>query len=219
MAKRWTKEAEHALLHGIGFYGLEWFQRQGGAPHDSPNAAKKRSRDAVYAKARALFGRGGLTRGVSTLARLSRETGYHPTQIQRAGSALNQKWKRLGPRGVYLLTDEQAEDILEWLKHDFWSKALRLYACAWCGAREKPHRGSGLCGACYFRHRRWCEERGVPRTVEAQAAWVAGRLQVDRWGRDEARFLSEVRERLEAGKVLALSALERLVELFGRGGE
>ena len=215
-AKRWSKDAERALLQGIGFYGLDWFQRQGGAPYDYPNAPTKRSRQAVYAKARELFGPGGLTRGVYTLTRLARDTGYDPGQIHRAGSALNQKWKRLGPRGVYLLTDEQSEDILEWLKHDFWCKSLRLYACSWCGTKTKPPKGAGLCGSCYFKHRRWCQKAGIPESAEAQFAWVVSASRLDRWTADERDFLEAAKSRLENGKSLSREQLVWVAMLFSR---
>jgi hypothetical protein len=215
-AARWSKEAEKALLHGIGFYGLDWFQRNGGQPYDYPNAPSKRSRSAVYAKARELFGPGGLTRGGYTLARLAHETGYHPTQLRRAGSALNQKWKRLGPNGVYLLTDEQVEDILEWLKHDFWSKPLRLYACIWCGTKARPHKGGGLCGPCYFQHRRRCGALGIPQSVRALAQWAAKAARLLTWVEDEKDFLLAAKSRLEHGKSLSREQLDIVAELFVR---
>lgn len=206
-AKPWSKKAERALLHGIGFYGVEWFRRQAGKPYDYPNAPACRSRAAVYAKARALFGAGGLTRGVFTLARLARDTGYHVTQLRRAGSALNQKWKRLGPRGCYLLTDEQVEDILEWLKHDFWSKALRLYVCVWCGGKEHPHKGGGLCSRCYWQHRRLCEVLDLPSSLEAQLELVTRALRAPGWQARERELLEAARARLGNGKYLVRGQL------------
>jgi hypothetical protein len=214
MARRWTKEAEKALMGGVGFFGGEWFRKQGGQPYDYPNAPKVRSSAAVYAKARRLFGAGGLTRGSYTLARLAKETGYGRAQIRRAQSALNQKWKRLGPRGAHLITDEQAGDIIEWLKHDFWCKALRLYSCSWCGLSAKPHKGAGLCGACYFQHRRECQLRGVPTALAEQVVFLSDKS-LDSCLPGEARFVRRAVNRLRAGKALSLDDLDWLVTVVG----
>ena len=64
MAKRWTPKAVRALFNGLGAYGLAYFQRNAGPPEDRAGAAKVRTRDAVYAQIRRLYGPGGLTTGV-----------------------------------------------------------------------------------------------------------------------------------------------------------
>jgi hypothetical protein len=119
----------------------------------------------------------------------------------------------LGPKGVYLLTDEQVEDILEWLKHDFWSKALRLYACVWCGTQTKPHKGAGLCSSCYWKHRRYCAAQGIPESVEAQCVWVEQALESE-WSASESNFLETAKIRLLSGKSLSPEQLKWMRRFF-----
>lgn len=210
MARRWSREATNSLLDGVGAFGLEWFRRRGGASYDYPNAPVKRSRAAVYAKAHREFGEGGLTRGVRTLHELSAQTGYTRGQLRRAGHALNQKWKRLGPRGAHLISDEQAEEILTWLQHDFWSKSLHLYACLHCGTSNRPHRAAGLCGRCYYRYRRRCLDLGLPAGLREQVALI---LRLDKQPGVEAKLL-DMSRRLEHGKALGLNELDWLIMLY-----
>ena len=146
----WSKLAERELFNGVGISGVEWFKKHCG----------KRSRAAVYGKLRREYGPGGLTRGVYTLHELEKTTGYDEGQIRRAGGALNQKWKRLGPRGAHLITEEQMREIVTWLGHDFWAPGHRLYGCKVCQTTNRPHKALGLCERCYYVHRRLRRKTG-----------------------------------------------------------
>src|SRR5512147_845390 len=117
--RKWTKREEQALLHGVGVYGVAWFQKNTGDGLDWPAAPKGRTRKAIYAKARRLYGPGGLSRGSYTLRRLVRETGYGVSHFFRAMRACAQKWKRTSPRGRYLICEDQAEELLAWLRQDY----------------------------------------------------------------------------------------------------
>ncbi len=124
--------------------------------------ATGRSRGALHAKLRGLTGQGALSRGAYSLAQLQRDTGYTYEQLRRAASALNQKWKRLQPTGRFLVTEEQREEIITWLKHDYWATVHRLYSCLFCTTERRPHRALGLCERCYFSYMRACKVRGLP---------------------------------------------------------
>lgn len=199
----WTKAAERELFNGVGISGVAWFQQRCGG----------RSRSSIYHKLRREYGPGGLTRGAFTLHEIEKRTGYSETQIRRAGSALNQKWKRLGPRGAHLITEEQMQEIVTWLGHDYWSKGHHLYGCSWCNTNLRPHRASGLCEKCYHRHRRLCRKWKLPADVRAQAAI----LKRAATGRDIAekhgRFRAEGLAKLEAGLALTETQLKWLAML------
>jgi hypothetical protein len=207
-AKRWGKEAIKALFNGIGSYGISWFQQRSDAPYDLEHGPKKRSRQAVYKKAQREFGKGGLTRGAYTLEELQNNTGYNREQILRARDACKQKWKRLGPRGDHLITEEQVEEILEWLKHDYWSKVHRLYCCRRCTTDSAPHYGAGLCERCYFRYRRDLERRGLPTSTRALKAKIRS-LDIGKSG-EHGTFLDKVVRDLERGVSLDDASLDWL---------
>lgn len=160
--RRWAKKEDAALLDGVGVFSLAWFRKHAGSSHDYPYAPP-RSEAAVKMRAARLIGSGSLTRGTHTLAQAARETGYAREQIQRAQSALNQKWKRLSPRGPYLITFDQLDEIVGWLRQDYWCVRLRLYGCVNCGDNHNPPRGMGLCRRCYKRIRRILNAAGLPR--------------------------------------------------------
>lgn len=152
MAKRWTKRDEQKLLRGVGAFSIDWFLDNVGDSYtedDWPNAPTGRTRAAVYAKAFRLYGRGGLMRGAYSLRRLMLISGYSLTQLERARKALGQKWRRTAEDGNYIIHEEQAFEMLDWLKKDYWAKKHRLYCCVWCHTKECPHRGLGLCTKCY----------------------------------------------------------------------
>jgi len=152
VAKRWTKRDEQRLLRGVGAFSIDWFLDNVGdsyVPEDWPGAPKGRTRAAVYAKAFRLYGRGGLMRGAYSLRRLMIMSGYSLTQLERARKALGQKWRRTASDGNYIIHEDQAYEMLDWLKKDYWAKKHRLYCCVWCHTREIPHRGLGLCVRCY----------------------------------------------------------------------
>lgn len=148
---RWTKAEEFLLLEGVGVFGLDWFTR-----------TLHRSLSSVRSKAYRLYGPGGLGRGTYPLTRIARETGYSTTQVRRAMRALAQKWKRLSSKGPYIVQEEQREEILGWLRTDYWSKKHRLYACAWCGGRGEEHAWGGLCGRCAARYSARLRRAGLP---------------------------------------------------------
>lgn len=210
-AKRWGAKAVKALFDGIGSYGIAWFQQRSDAPHDLTHGPSKRSRQAIYSKARREFGKGGLTRGAYTLEEVQK-TGYTREQILRARDACRQKWKRLGPRGDHLITEEQVEEILEWLKHDYWSKPHRLYCCRRCTASRAPHYGAGLCRRCYYRYRRVLIRRGLPTSSKALMAKVKS-LDIGKSG-NHGTFLDKVMKDLERGVSLDDDSLDWLEMLL-----
>lgn len=197
--RRWTKKEDRALLDGIGVFSIAWFRRQAGKTGDYPSAPL-RSAAAIYNRACLILGPGGLTRGTHSLKGAERETGYTRDQILRAQRALGQKWKRLSARGHYLITFEQLDEIVEWLKHDYWCCPLRLYGCTNCGDDRHPSRGNGQCPKCYWRLRRLARRLGIP-TQRADLVRVVqtldgGELQVRRireylerkWGLTETQL-------------------------------
>ena len=195
MAKRWTTGEEQALLQGVGVYGLTWFRQKCGDANDWPNAPQGRSRKAVYSKARRLYGSGGLTRGAYSVNQIIRITGYSRTQIRRAMKALAQKWKRLSPRGAYLIYEEQFLDLCQWLGTDYWAPLHRRYNCIWCHKTKFPHKGKGLCVGCYRRYVKWLERSKLPR--------------------DNKKLLVVLKKRLE--RVTDLAPFEKLESQLIRG--
>lgn len=208
MAKRWSDKAKNALLQGIGSYGIKWFQRNSGTPEDYQGAPKHRTRQAIYNKALREWGHGGLTRGALTLRELMTTTGYSRSQLLRAREALKQRWGRLGPKGDHLITEEQAEEILEWLKHDYWSKSKHLYCCLRCQTNRRDHFGLGLCTRCYPRYRRHCQSLGVPTKPIDQRDVLEG-LGLDKSGK-HGSFLESITQRLVRGLALSEEQLEWL---------
>ena len=161
-----------ALTDGAGRLSLDWLRRRAGQPHQWPNAPTKRSRWAVYGQARRLHGPGGLTRGTYTLDHMIKTTGYCRSHFIRASRALNQQWRRLTPRGPWLVTEDQTEEIIEWLKTDHWSKAKRVDRCLWCSTTTAPMHALGLCRRDYLRYRRMCRNFGLPTHPKDQIGLV-----------------------------------------------
>lgn len=206
MAKPWSRDAVRKLIDGVGTYGIRHFQRAANAPGDWPGAI--RSRKAVYAAARRHCGRGGLTRGVFTLRRFIEQTGYDRSQLLRARRALGQKWRRLGRGGSYLITEDQATEILEWLKHDYWAPTKRLYRCLGCEDLVRPHYALGLCLSCYGAYRRHCRRLSLPATVRGQRA-ILSRTVLDKNGGYD-KILERVEKRLQRGLALDAEQLDWL---------
>jgi len=208
-ARRWTKAEEMALFNGVSISGVSWFARHTG-----------RTIDAVYAKLRHEYGPGGLTRGAYTLFELYKRTGYSRCQFERARLALNQKWKRLGPRGAHLITEEQQEEMVAWLQHDYWSARLRRYTCVWCSTTSRPAKGLGLCGKCYYRYRRFCEKHGIPVSPQEQAQYLVGissmRLAVAGFS---DTFVQQVIGRMNMGIVVDETDLDALVSVWSGHNE
>ena len=211
-ARRWSKREVNNLLLGAGAFGIEWLRAQTGQPYGE-HGPKHRSEKAVRNKA-SIMGLGGLTRGAYTLRSLMRETGYTRKQLVRAQYALNQKWKRSGPRGYFLVTEDQRDDILEWLKHDYWCRPKHLYACMWCGGSRRPHYSAGLCGTCHRRHLRLCGQLGLPAGLMAQAQLVG--LVRRRAVGGEVQFVRKVSWRLGRKLALDQQQLTGLQVLTGR---
>ena len=172
MAKRWTKKEVRALLDGLGVYGVAWLRSRTCPRYRWPGAPVHRSVNGIYAKIRRTFGPGGLTRGVFTLRQILLYSGYSRSHILRAQRACRQKWKRTGPKGSHLITDEQCEELYAWLGHDYWSKSKRLYACVWCTGDRQRSYALGLCVRCYHRYRRMCSDLGLPITIQGQVELV-----------------------------------------------
>ena len=168
MPKRWTDEETRALLNGIGVYGVDWFQRNCGDSYPDLPGLEGRSGKACYAKASRLFGEGGLTRASFSMRRIMRDSGYSKSQVQRAMKALRQKWKRLSPKHRYMITEDQYDEIMDWLGVDYWSTKHRLYNCHWCHKTTHPHKGSGLCEVCYSRYSQQIHRKRISR-VEIEA--------------------------------------------------
>lgn len=211
MASRWSDQADRSLFNGLGAYGLSWFQRKSGKSY-AHMGPKTRSKDAVYARIRRIYGPGGLTRGVHTLHELVNSTGYTVEHFRRAQAALNQKWKRTSLRGSHLISDDQAQDLIEWLKHDYWNSTKRLYACLWCTTSRQRHRGIGLCIRCYYRHRRLCRVLDVPQTPSGQLNLLSGVKNLDNQVAHR-RFVEYAKGQLDKGLALGEFELEWLVIL------
>lgn len=208
MARRWSKKESRSLLLGAGAFGIGWLRKKTGPSYDWKNAPKHRSYRAVISRARRM-GLGGFTRGTRSLAKLCRETGYDRTQLLRAMTALNQKWKRTGSHGCFLITDDQIDELLEWLKHDFWAKSKHLYSCCWCSGVKRPHLMLGLCNHCFWKYRKMCLALRVPSGVKQQKGLVV-RLRSMRIQPQERKFLERVAWRLGRKLALERSQLEWL---------
>lgn len=211
MTRPWTHSEKIALLSGIGTTGLVGLRRKTQTAYDHPNAPQ-RSRHAVLSQLRRFIGNGGLSRGSWSLRRFARETGYSISQLRRAQRALRQKWRRTGRRGSFLLSDDQVDEILEWLKHDYWDPKHRLYVCLWCRSAGRPHRAVGLCSRCYYRHRNRCVQLGLPTTMQLSLVATIRASEGDISG-SHAKFLDEVSRKLVRGCALSGEQLEWLVVL------
>ena len=151
--RKWTKFEERMLLQGVGVNGIKWFQKR--INKDG------RSVDSIRSKARRLF-EAGLAKGSYSLLRACRDTGYHSSQFFRAREALGQKWKRTSKKGTYLIYEEQFLELIDFLRHDYWSKYHRLYNCLWCGTSNMDHKGQGLCVRCYNKYVRQLNLKKLP---------------------------------------------------------
>ena len=208
--KAWTKEEIRNLWNAVGSYSVAWIRRRTEQPYLYPNAPAQRSVMAVYKKTHRELGDGGLTRGSWTLARLGAYTGYNRSQIMRAQRALRQRWQRLGPRGWYLITQEQVEEIIGWLVHDYWSAKHRLYGCAWCTTERLKLKGSGLCVRCFWKHRRLCIRLGLPTRLAEQFEVVTRLRELATDAVEHGRFLERVGSRIAAGVALEPAELREL---------
>lgn len=149
MAKPWTNQQTNYLLVGTAACGMVWVQ-----DHTKPNKRKKvRSVNALRCKAYKM-GLMGLNAGLGSLHDIEESTGYSKTQLLRARKALRQKWKRSSAAGNYLITVFQIEELLDWLKDDYWCTSKKLYNCVYCGSNKEKHVSFGLCKACLKTYRK-----------------------------------------------------------------
>lgn len=192
----WTKHEEYTIFQGVGIYGLDWFRRKTG-----------RSLDAVQAKARRMYGPGGLTRGSYSLREAVEKTGYHASQLRRAMQALRQKWKRTSPRGSFLIYEEQLEELVQWLKKDYWNIRHRLYGCLWCDTETRAHYALGLCQKCYIRYTQRLHRGQLP--LQCEDLLEAVRLRFE----SGTRLLQEIEKRLGRGQALPEQALILLLQV------
>lgn len=193
--RRWTKKEDAALLDGVGVFSIGWFRKKAGVSFGYPNAPL-RSRDAVCQRARRLLGSKSLTRGTYNLTQAARETGYAREQLQRAQTALNQKWKRLSPRGRFLITFDQLDEMIGWLRQDYWCAQLRLYGCVNCGDSHGSSLGMGLCNRCYPRIRRLLRSFRFPTRRDQLLEFVQN---LDAPPGEMQRYLIRARHNLERG--------------------
>lgn len=181
-------------MQGISIYGISWFVKR-----------LKRSVAAIRAKARREFGPMGMTRGALSLADASRRTGYHRGQLKRAAAALAQHWKRTSARGPYLIYEEQLEELVDWLKSDYWCPKLHLYCCIWCATEARPHRRWGLCDRCSNRYAKRLIRAGLPISTKGLLELVTER------NRDSDPLLSEAARQLENGRAIREPTLRALL--------
>lgn len=184
--RKWTKKEEQTLLQGASIYGVKWFQRKMG-----------RSANAILSKARRLYGKGGLTRGSYSLRKASEWTGYHPSQLRRAQAALRQKWKRTSPKGPFLIYEEQLEELVEWLKQDYWNGHHRLYGCLWCDTGARPHYALGLCKRCYQCYVQKLRRKGLPSSVYGLLRIIQDDLK-----RTNSKLLDKIYNQLVRGRAI-----------------
>lgn len=170
--------------------------------------ATGRSREAIEAKLGRLTGSGSLRRGSYCLQQLHRETGYTPEQLRRAASALNQKWKRLKPTGSFLVTEEQRDEVIEWLKHDYWAAAHRLYCCQHCTTDHRRHKALGLCARCYGVYSRLCQRHGIAISPVAQAEAIVEHPEC-------ARLPPDVLRRMQRGLAADIDHMRQVINLLG----
>lgn len=208
--RRWTPKEDRALLDGVGTFALNWFRKKSGKTHVYPNSPD-RTRKAIYYRAGIVNGKGGLTRGTYTLRQATTDTGYAKEQLQRAQSALGQKWKRLSRRGSFMITLEQLEEMCEWLKQDYWCKKLRLYSCVNCGSNRHASRGQGLCKKCYFKIRRLAKSLRLPDRVDSLIELIMSSL--DSTPQEVRGFLENARRQLERGWALTENQIRQLASI------
>ena len=199
--KPWTKVQTRELFNNVGISGVAWFMRNCGG----------RSVAAIYQKLSRDCGPGGLTRGAYPIHRLEKISGYAESQIRRAGKALNHKWKRLGPRGAHLITEEQMDEITTWLGHDYWSKAHKIYCCSWCTTEQHRHKALGLCVRCYPKYCRMCAQLKMPTALSVQSDRL--NLLSNKLANVESSILYGVTTRLNSGVALELEQLRWLSNL------
>lgn len=196
--RRWTRQEEQTLLTAVGNFGVGYMMRKTG-----------RTRIAVDQKIFSMFGGGGVSRGTLSVRMVAANTGYTEAQICRAGRALAQRWCRTSTYGKNMITEDQAEALVRWLRHDYWSGVSKTYACVYCGRTQYEHEGLGLCHPCY-------QVRLVVFTragLEFSAAGLAAAVEAVRRTTPPADhdWLDSFAASLEMGCVLTRGTLDRLL--------
>lgn len=205
MSKEWTPKDDQVLEDGIGSFGWQWFQKKTSKPHDGLD--RRRSKAAIYMRLRRMGISGGLTRGTFSLQQVSTATGYSISQLRRAQSALGQRWKRTSRTGPYLILEEQVEELLEWLKHDYWCKSLRLYGCVNCGTQVRPHYSGGQCRRCYYQRRRETQRYFLPFTKKEVLDFVQ-KVQERQLLQHEVGWVERLTEWVTQGKTIVQRHIE-----------
>lgn len=171
-----------------------------------------RSRAAIGAQLYRMTGRGSLGRGSYALRQLMQATGYDVSQLRRAARALNQKWKRLHPRGPFIITEEQRDELLVWLRHDYWAVGARLYCCLHCTTDVQTHRALGLCGRCYWQYVRKCRRLGLIISPCEQARAIVTAGQAD-------KVAADALSRMHQGLAADFEVLPEIARAIGVDGE
>lgn len=164
----------------------------------------------MRAKLRRMIGANTLRRGSYSMRQLVEATGYQAEQLRRAATALNQKWKRLHPKGPFLITEEQRDELVTWLQHDYWAPLYRLYCCLFCTTEVRAHRALGLCGRCYASYVRACRAKKVRTAPKAQARGLAYVGAAD-------RLPPSVLARMRRGMAADLDTIAMIAPLLGGG--
>lgn len=142
----WSKLEEMLLLKNVGHSSI--FELMELLPNRTRASIESRCRRLGFSP----------TQGTFTRCGIERETGYDWRQIRRARDAIGQVWKRYGVR-KYIISEEQVDDIIEWLKNETkkWSKQWNLDACCECSAsgtsERERHSGDGRCKRCWDKRR------------------------------------------------------------------
>lgn len=165
---------------------------------------------ALRAKLRRMIGANTLRRGSYSVRQLVAGTGYQPEQFRRAAQALNQKWKRLHPQGPFLITEEQRDELITWLQHDYWAPLYRLYCCLFCTTEVRPHRALGLCERCYASYVRICRAKKMKPSPKAQARGLAYAGTAD-------RLAPSVLARMRRGMAADLDTIAMIAPWLGGG--
>lgn len=183
-------------MNNMGCRGTAWFAKR-----------LKRSASSINNRVARLTGSGSLRRGTYALKRACDESGYTRSQLWRAQKALNQQWRRTGPKGAFLISEDQYVAMTEWLGGDYWAKAHGCYSCLGCGTDSVKHKARGLCQRCLEKYRRRCLRLGLPFRKADQLDVVERAYGVD----PSLTFERELR-RARRGWAIPLDILRRVCE-------
>ena len=152
----WTKEEDSQLIFYWGNRSTEWISKKLGR---TVKACEKRML--------MITGSRSIKRGKWTQRSLAEETGFTYPQIRWAVEELGLQVKRPPNKNrtkkakkarpwdnkAWLIDDEQADKIIEWLCRYRWMKNNKYPNCRDCGTKDTPHKGKGLCKRCHSKHR------------------------------------------------------------------